>query len=80
MTIPQREVASLLFAPLPELNPPGFDLNQLNGLRSLPAVGSELKLIYGLRALQPLAEHGADAIAAALTLVTEILSAFGAFL
>ncbi len=72
--------ANLLFATIPALNTPDMVPNQLHGLRSWSAVGSELKLIYGLRALEPLAEHGPAAIATALTLVTEILSAFGAFL
>ncbi len=79
MLISESQIAKLLFRLVAELNPTGLDLNQLHGLRSLPTGGSELKLIYGLRALQPLAKHGPTAIAAALTLVTEILSAFGAF-
>ncbi len=80
MPLPENQIIDLLFAPLPELKPPSLDHNHLHGLRSLPAVGRELKLICGHRALRPLAEHGPAAIATALTLVTEILSALGAFL
>ncbi|MCP4660797.1 MAG: hypothetical protein GY856_35795, partial [bacterium] len=80
MPLPESQITDLFFAPLPVLNPPSLDHNHLQGLRSLPTVGSELKLNYGLRALAPLADHGPAALLAALTLVTEILSAFGAFL
>ncbi|MCP4549747.1 MAG: hypothetical protein GY835_25105, partial [bacterium] len=71
---------NLVFKPLSELNPPDMVPNQLHGLRALRAVGREIKLIYGLRALEPLTAHGPAAIATALTLVTEILSVLGAFL
>ncbi len=80
MQIQARLDTDFVFASLRDLNPPGLDPNQLHGMRSLRTVGRELKLIYGLRALQPLAEHGPVAIATALTLVTEILSALGTFL
>ncbi|MCP4549319.1 MAG: hypothetical protein GY835_22935, partial [bacterium] len=80
MLISENQGGTPLFRPVAELKPPGLDPNQLSGLRSLRAVGRELKLIYCLRALQPLAEHGPVAIATALTLVTEILSALGTFL
>ncbi|MCP4548718.1 MAG: hypothetical protein GY835_19850, partial [bacterium] len=81
LRLPERQFFEILFAPIPELNtPPNLDPNQIHGLRALRAVGREIKLIYGLRALEPLAEHGPAAIATALTLVTEILSVLGAFL
>ncbi len=76
----REELNKMLHLPLPELRPAGFDAEQRAGLRSLTLLCRHLKLIYGLRALQPLAEHGPAAIVAALTLVTEILSAFGTFL
>ncbi|MCP4545772.1 MAG: hypothetical protein GY835_04815 [bacterium] len=80
MPLTREQLINLLHLPLPELSPPVFAAEHLYGLRSLTLLCRHIKLIYGLRALQPLAEHGPAAIVAALTLVTEILSAFGAFL
>ncbi len=80
MPLTREQLINLLHLPLPELRPTGFDADQRAGLRSLHLLCRHLKLIYGLRALQLLAEHGPAAIATALTLVTEILSAFGTFL
>ncbi|MCP4546568.1 MAG: hypothetical protein GY835_08905 [bacterium] len=77
MASAKRQVTNLLFAPLPELNPPGFDPSRLAGLRALPGSCNELKLIYGLRALEPLAERPATAHVEALLLAVRILSAVG---
>ncbi len=44
--LPLDQVGALLFAPLPELCPPGLALEQLDGLRSLPLFCGHLKLIY----------------------------------
>ncbi|MCP4550389.1 MAG: hypothetical protein GY835_28350, partial [bacterium] len=80
MAIKEEQGTSLLSTPLRDLDTPDPESNQLHGLWARLPVGSELKLIYGLRALEPLAEHGQAAIGAALTLGTEILSALGTFL
>lgn len=51
MAILETQVTNLLFAPLPELNPPSFSFgtDQLDGLGALPAFCDHLKLIFGLR-------------------------------
>ncbi len=73
------QVRALLFAPLPELNPPGFRPDQLAGLRALPAFCGQLKLVFGLRALEPLANSPPAAILEALTLTAELLAAVGRY-
>ncbi len=78
-TPPRDRVRALLFAPLPELNPPGFSSEQLAGLRELPSFCEHLKLIFGLRALEPLAEGPPTATVATLTLAADLLSAVGSF-
>ncbi len=48
-------VADLLHTPLPDLSPPGFIAWKL--LSRLPRFCDDLKLVYGLQALEPLAER-----------------------
>ncbi len=74
------QIRDLLFAPLPELNPPGFRPDQLAGLRALPPFCKRLKLASGLWALEPLADGPPSPILDALTLSAELLAAVGGFL
>ncbi len=74
------QVRDLLFAPLPELNPPGFRPDQLEGLRALPPFCRRLKPAFGLWALEPLADGPPSPIFDALTLSAELLAAIGGYL
>ncbi|MCP4659275.1 MAG: hypothetical protein GY856_28020, partial [bacterium] len=74
------QIRDLLFAPLPELNPPGFRPDQLAGLRALPPFCKRLKLTFGLWALEALADGPPSAILDALTLSCELLAAVGGYL
>lgn len=77
LTTPRDQVRALLFAPLPELDPSGFSPVQVAGLRALPTFCAQLKLIFGLRALEPLAERPPTATVDALSLTVELLAAVG---
>ncbi len=55
-TTPREQVLHLLYAPLPELNPPGLAPDQLAGLRSLPE-SDRLKLVYAVNAPEPIADQ-----------------------
>ena len=79
MTMPREQLVNLLHRPLPELTPPGFNAGELAGLRSLPCFCAQLKMIYGLRALAPLAERPASATVDALLLGARLLSSVGGF-
>jgi len=79
MTMPREQLVNLLHLPLPELTPPGFDAGELAGLRSLPCFCAQLKMIYGLRALAPLAERPASATVGALLLGSRLLSSVGRY-
>lgn len=79
LSIPGQQLTNLLFARLPELNPPGFSSEQHAGIRSLPAFCNHLKLIYGLRALEPLADGPPAATVGALSLSAELLAIIGGF-
>jgi len=74
---PGDQVGALLYASLPELNPPGFNPDQLAGLRALPSFCDQLKLIFALPALEPLAERPPVAALRTLTLTAELLAAVG---
>ncbi len=71
-------VAYLLHTPLPDLSPPGFINEQLHGLQSLPRFCAHLKLLYGLRALEPLAKRPASETLEAIVFAARILSTVGA--
>ncbi|MCP4661766.1 MAG: hypothetical protein GY856_40710 [bacterium] len=77
MPLTREQLINLLHLPLPELSPPGFDAEQLSGLRTLPSFCEHLKLIFGLRALEPLAERPAWERVEALLLAARILSSVG---
>jgi len=71
-------VADLLHTPLPDLSPPAFDGAQLHGLQRLPRFCAHLKLLYGLQALEPLAERPESETLEALLFAARILSKVGA--
>ncbi len=75
---PRVQVLHLLYAPLSELNPPGLAPGQLDSLYSIPE-SDRLRLIYALKALEPLAGQRPAAGLEALTLTAEILAALDRF-
>ncbi|MCP4675909.1 MAG: hypothetical protein GY854_10470 [Deltaproteobacteria bacterium] len=77
MSLTREQLINLLHLPLPELSPPGFAVEQLSGLRTLPLFCEHLKLIYGLPALEPLADRPAREAVEALLLAARILSSVG---
>ncbi|MCP4571763.1 MAG: hypothetical protein GY838_05370 [bacterium] len=78
MSMIRVHVADLLHTPLPDLNPLGFDAGQMHCMQSLPRFCDHLKLIYGLKALELLAERSESENLEALVFAARILASAGA--